>query len=336
MSHWHNKHKTAGTLLLEWVIALALSLFLSGLLVRLFQQTLTDRLAGEGRFAAVMTAATTARLLHDTLHLQGQLPCGHTTQQLNLVRHGSNTYWLNLFQQPVQIHAADSLQAKQIRRLGDRPGMRALGSDVLVTLNLEFPTAVRHHDTVRGTLTLDAPLNLAVGDFAVVCDDQLSVLFQITAMPTPQQVVWHNGLIFPGNCALQFDPQHPCAPQTAYRFSSGALLARLQPVTWFIGHSHTRKQRSLFRERLTLTHSNHRVFASMRREEMVTGVELLRAKRLPSDQLPQRRLDLGFVTAAYRRQPWSSDPVHLLGDDVSHWLSNAQWFYLSHEISLAR
>ncbi len=323
----------AGTALLEWILASLLGIFLIVALERLFQTIATDHSFREAQSAAIITLAVTEQTVSKRLHLSTALPCGNTPGQINLVNDGSALYWLDLFASAKQIHPYDSEEASAIRRLGTAAGERAAGSDVLVILAAQQPIRVVTHNVEEGILVLAEASLLRPGEFAIVCDPQVTALFQITRQfDQGQRLAYRGGGVSPGNCANDFDINRPCAPNTAYIFSDHALLTVFEPAVLFVGQSHHPGRRSLYRERLSLTQSGDgNIRAGMRREEIIEGVEILRARSL-SDNV----VDFGIVAAApLPVADLTPASVHLLGRDVTSWLSDHGSLYDVTEFSVA-
>lgn len=327
------KRRTAGTALLEWIVAAALGVFLMSVLVRLYQVTMSGYYFSEARFEALATAAATERLLHKLLHHTAGWPCGHTPHQVNLVNSGESTYWLDVFRRPLQIHAYDSAAAASIRPLGTAAGERAAYSDVIVAMNLSLPVAVNAHIPNQGKLELAESLSLERGEFVMICDYKVSVLVQVTDTASGGRHIFYTGAaVIPGNCASRIDPLHGCVPQTSYQFGPGAVAAAFEPVVLFVGRAQSSSGNALYREQLTLVPAAAYVRASMRRKALIEDVDLLLVQRLPGYDA----LDVGIVIAPQNAPVVPAHSTHLLGARVDTYLTTSGHYHLSHEFTIAR
>ena len=319
-------------LLLEWLLASALGIFLILALGRMFQSSAAAHAWQRAQSDTAAVLSIGKQTLVRRLHLSMALPCGNTPGQVNLVNGGTSQYWLDLFARPRQVHAHDSAAAAAIHPLGHGSDGRAAGSDVLVVLAARQPLRVVAHDVAAGTFALAEASPLRPGQFAIVCDAQLTVLFQVMRQfDEGRRVTYHGSGVTPGNCARSFDADHPCAPRTAYAFADHALLALFEPTVVFVEESRQRNRRLLYHKYLSLTESGGLVHARMRREEIVGGVEVLRARLLHDTAM-----DIGLVAAAPAPAiNLESVRVYLLGDDVTAWLRDHARLHAVTEFSVA-
>lgn len=320
-------------ILLEWLMASALGIFLLLLLGQMFQDSTVSHSLRRAQSDAIAALLISERLIVSHLHLGTALPCGSTPEQVNLVNGGNSLYWLDLFARPRQIHAYDSAAAAAIHPLGSGSGGRAAGSDVLVVLTARQPVRVVAHDVMSGTFALSAASALEPGQFAIVCDAQLTGLFQVMQQSDKGRLLTYRGSgVTPGNCAGDFDAANPCAPRARYRFADHALLAAFEPVVLFVEESRQRGQRLLYRRYLSLTRAGGHIHAGMRREEIIGGIEILRARLLDNTAM-----DVGIVAAAAPVPAAGPGPasVYLLGDDVTAWLRDNVSLHVVTEFSVA-
>ena len=322
-----------GTALFELMLALGLGTILIAAAITSYQHIIRQYQVSENQFTTLTTSMIIESIIDNDLHAAVGQPCSGATRFANIVTNGETTYWLDLFNRPLQIYDGNDPAAEAIRRHGSQSGDRVTNSDLLVALTVQMPTALTHHNIAHGYFDLLSPLAFEAGGFAVVCDQQVAVLFQITKVSNAGQRLSYVGdNVSPGNCASRFDPDSPCATHAAYRFSSGTLVAPFRPQVLFVGVSPDPKQYSLYRERLSLYHYGSLTKSLMRREEIIPGVVVLKARSVAANNLP-RGLDIGLLVAGQHPANQPSPPKRLLGEALTT-LPN-RWWLFNHEFSVA-
>ena len=327
--------RTSGVSLLEALLASALGALLLVALLNLYQRGFTMHLFAESRAELAETLLTAEHILADELHLAGGSPCDPGDARFNLVDSGAAMPWLRLFTEPVRI--ADG---------------GVSGSDELTVLKTGAPVPLAGHDPVRAEFALTHAAGFKRGGLAVVCDDSVSVLLQITRTASAGHILGydHDARVRPGNCVSPF-ASAGCGPEN-HRFTSDALIAPYEPVVFFISDSDTR--RSLYRRRLVIVNAAGSVTARLQSEEIIEGIALLHARagaedasgrvRLTRDPAGARRvvmLDVGLVAVARERNADTlpDEPLHLFGKAVGDALPGdaaaANRLMTGHEFSVA-
>ena len=319
--------RAAGITLIETLFASTLGAGLLIVLLHLYQGGMAMHALAESRAELAETTFIAERIVADELRHAGQLPCGPHGTRHNLVRAHHTTPWLRLFAEPVQLAA------------GGVPG-----SDELTVLKTGAPVAVVDHDPARAELTLTHAADFERGDLAVVCDDDVTVLLQITDDGGRTLGYGHDARVRPGNCALPFIAGG-CGPEN-HRFKPGALAAPYEPVVFFTRDLGTRH--SLYRKRLALRNSGGNRIASLRSEEIIEGIPLLRASvgivdasgrvsltRGPVSTGQAVIIDVGLAAIARGNNTGGRPraPLHLLGEPIDMIAGNR--LLSTHEFSVA-
>ncbi len=307
--------RTLGITLIETLLASTLGALLLIALLSLYQRSLATHAFAESRSELADTLFIAERILTDELHLAGRLPCGQSGVTANLVRTHQTTPWLHLFTAPVQITAS-----------------AVPGSDELIVLKTGAPVPLVDHDPARAQFTLTHAADFERGDIAVVCDNDVTVLLQITNDHGRVLGYGHNARVRPGNCASPFGGGD-CGPDN-HRFDKGAVVAPYEPAVFFIADTDT--GRTLSRKRLVSADSSNGAAARLLTERMIENLILLRVYagiadsagriRLTHGPLNTRQailLDVGLAATARERNVETppDELLHLLGEPVDALLS---------------
>ena len=328
-----NAKRTGGVTLIETLLASALGALLLVALLGLYQRALSHHAFAESRMEVAERLFTAERILSDELQFVGNLPCGQGGARFNLVHTHQTTPWLRLFEAPVQISPA---------RRGDE----------LMVLKTGLPVALVDHDLARAQFTLTHAANFERGNLVVVCDNDFTLLLQVTNDAGRTLGYGPDTRVRPGNCAAAFTAAG-CGPEN-HRFMQGALVAPYEPVVFFI--SDTGATPSLSRKRLVNTNTTHGVHARLFTESLIQDLVWLRVQagiansatplarvlmtRRPPAHFGNRRpisLDVGLIATAQQNKlkPLPDRSLHLLGEPVGTLPDVSQRWLDTHEFSIA-
>lgn len=308
--------------MIETLLAAALGAVILTALLTLYQRGVAGHAFAASRNALTEKIWTIDRLFADELHLTDGSFCRPDATTFNLVNHSLTETWLRAFDQPVQIT-----------------------DDSMTVLKTGIPVPLESHDTDRARLTLTHAAPFERGGLLVVCDDEVSVLLQITHTANGKRTFGYapDASVHPGNCNSPFAVDG-CGPE-GYRFLAGALVAPYRPVTFFIAATGDRAP-ALHRRQLVITNTaGGDAIARLLSEEIAENVIALKARagvtaaagQIALTQNPQTGevvlLDIGFVagidTGTFAML--SNKPLHLFGETVA--LPAGQLF-ASHELSV--
>lgn len=317
----------SGAILLEWLLAIASGVFLSVLMIKLYQNLLLQDSLHQTQFDTLSQLVVAEQLLSHKLHLTTAWPCGDTPQKINLLNKTKQFRWLDIANTH-KVYPHNSAAALALKAYGKQAGDRVPGSDVVFVLNARFPVRIKHHHTKDKTFELTAAAAVQRGAFAVICDAEVSALFQVTSVRAHGHILsYQNKRVSPGNCAKAFSLSHSCSKRNAHVFSNDALFAVLRPVIFYVGHSHSKGQRALFQRNLVLVNrAGGKVQAQMLAEELVQGIALLRGRSLAS-----HILDLGLISGSRgsNHKLFNQNTLTLFGEDVASWLQPDRFYVLA-------
>ena len=331
--------RNGGVTLLETLFASAIGALLIVALLGLYQRGVSQYAFAENRLTLNETLVTAERIFSNALLYRGGLPCESSGAYFNLVRTHAAEAWLKLFTAPVRVGPGTASNA-------------VADSDEVTILKTGSPVLLEDHDPVAGTLTLSHAAEFKRGGLAVVCDDDTTVLLQITDDNGRTLGYGDDPDVRPGNCAAAF-LSGGCGPEN-HRFGSGAVVAPYEPVVFFVARSGDRH--ALYRKRLIVSSAGGGRTAKLRAEEMLDGIALMRVHagvedsgarvrlmRGPPSSRPTRVLDIGLV--AYAREPNTRlaadilppQPIYLLGEPVGAVLANSTLdaLFAAYEFSMA-
>ncbi len=324
---FHKTCRDSGTVLLEWLFAIVGSIFLLAILVQLYQTLFSQDLLSRTHFTTLNTLVTAEQTLARRLHLASAWPCGDTPRKVNVLNRSKQFDWLD-WHQTHRVHPHNSKTAQSLRASNETASSRVAGSDVITVLNASFPTYLAHHNKKKYTFTLQQKINIERGALAVVCDTNTSMLFQVTrVLDNGYTVAYYNTNTAPGNCPNPWDKKSRCYSLYRHSFSSSSLIAILQPSIWFVGHSHSDGQRSLYWRKLVLANRKGRgVEARMLAEELLPGVALLRGLSLAPNIL-----EVGLVVGIENlsEKILEQKQLKLFEQDVLPWLEPNHFYSLS-------
>ena len=243
-----------GVTLIETLLAAALGTVILTALLALYQRGVMSHAFAASRSALTEKIFIIDRLFADELHVTGGSVCRANATAFNLVNRSSAENWLRPFDRPVQI---------------------ADGS--VTVLKTGIPTALESHDIAKAQLTLTHAAPFERGGLLVVCDNNISVLLQITRTANGKRTFGYapDVGVQPGNCGSPFGVGG-CGPED-YRFDAGALVAPYRPVSFFIATTDGRAP-ALRRRRLVIANTaNGTATARLLSEEVAENVVALKA-----------------------------------------------------------
>lgn len=299
---------TSGITLVETLLASALGAVILASLLALYQRGATGHAFAESRATLARKVFVTNYLLSDALHSVGGSICPADNATFNLIRNHRSTDWLRLFDRPVQIAENH---------------VRVLGTDT--------PVPLESHDIDRAKFTLAQATPFDRGELFVICNDEVSVLLQVTGTLDSKRSFSYepSTLVRPGNCNAPFSDKG-CGPEN-YRFAPGALVAPYRPTSFFVRAGDGRTT-SLHRKRLIIANTSGGIAsARLLAEEVVENIVALRAVagvKISPDRVrmtlnPQAGkvifLDVGFVAATDARAIGATPDTnpHLFGEPVA-------------------
>ena len=114
--------------------------------------------------------------------------------------------------------------------------------DSVTVLKTGVPAPLGSHDVDNTRFTLMHAAPFERGDLLVVCDDEISVLLQITRTANGKRTLATGPAagVRPGNCDSPFAVDS-CGPE-GYRFNAGALVAPYRPVSFLSRHGSPRSR----------------------------------------------------------------------------------------------
>lgn len=133
--------------------------------------------------------------------------------------------------------------------------------------------SVQLHDVANAQFTVTTTPLLNPLDIAIVCDDTLSAIFQVSSVDTVNNFINHNTAGAPLNCTENFGFANPfvCAAAVARTFASSSMIMRFESVAWFVAPSADDSSvKSLYRAAL--------VGANQVNEEVLFGVSDLQLR----------------------------------------------------------
>lgn len=163
------------------------------------------------------------------------------------------------------------------------------------------------HDVVTNTFTVRQAAPFAERRPVVVCDGDSSALLQLSAVVdnAPSQQLGYGGA--PLNCSNFLGLVGPqCNAASNKTFTAGAIVARWEPVYWFIGNSDNGNTRSLYRVRIdrAAVGAVSPAFINETRE-MIRDVQDMQIDYLTRDRTNGGMLANDWVTAAAFNGQWS-------------------------------
>lgn len=238
-----------GFSLVELMIAMVLGLVLLGGVIGLFLSNQNTARATADMSNLQNSVRLTFQLLSQDIRSAGFAGCNNSPRVVSVIEVGGVTpAWAN-WVGGIQGFAADAQGNESIRLM--------YGSGVSNSVNTHAPPV----------FTLSAAPNLGAGDIAMICDDSLSSIFQVSAVGATTLSHATAGTL---NCSADLGIDFPfvCANPRGRFFSADAMIMRFESVRWFIAPS-TRNNaiNALFRESI--------VAGQVVAEEVLAGIASL-------------------------------------------------------------
>ena len=270
--------RVKGFSLVELMIAMVLGLVLLGGVIGVFLSNQNTARATNDLSNLQNSVRLTFQLLSQDIRSAGFAGCNNSPRVVSIIEVGGATpQWAN-WVGGIQGFAADAQGNESIRLM--------YGSGVSNSVATHAPPV----------FTLSAAPNLAAGDIAMICDDTLSSIFQVSAVgaTTLSHAASGAGTL---NCTADLGIDFPfvCANPRGRFFAADSMIMRFESVRWFVAPSlRNNAVNALFRESL--------VAGQVVAEEVLAGVASLNfAYQLdgqPFGPVPfDPALDMGFVVA---------------------------------------
>lgn len=237
-----------GVTLTELLIALMLGILLLGGVLGVYLSNQTTARTTEDLSNLQNRSRLAFQVMSYDLRSAGFLGCNNAERVVSVVQvAGASPVWLN-WQGGLMGFAADAANNESIRL------MYAAG---------QSSSVVTH---APPTFTLKQPPELVVGDLALVCDETLTSIFQVSNINVNELSHAQAGL----NCSadLGFNNPFVCATARPRVYPADAMVLRFESVRWFVAPSQVDANfNSLFREII--------VAGAPVQEEVLFGVERL-------------------------------------------------------------
>ncbi|CAM3732253.1 PilW family protein [Rheinheimera salexigens] len=221
--------RTAGFSLTELMIAMVLGLLILGGVLGVFMANQTTSRVNSSLSEVQNTARIAFQLMSKDIRSAGFSGCGNPVRVVNVLN--SAQPWADW-----------------------NEGIRGLSSPV-AAINTVTPTvgteairlmyasgassSVNSHDTGNAEFTLTAAPTLNPLDIAIVCDDVLTSIFQVSAVNAGASTLTYKAPAAPLNCTenLGFLVPFNCATAPVRTFPSTAMIMRFESVAWFVAPS---------------------------------------------------------------------------------------------------
>lgn len=220
--------RQAGFSLTELMIAMVLGLLVLGGVVGVFISNQTTSNVNASLSELQNTARIAFQLMSKDIRSAGFKGCGNPTQLVNVLNSAEPwAVWndgIQGFSSPVvAINGVTPTPGTEAIRL-----MYAGGTS----------NSVQLHDTANAQFTLtDSPVVNAL-DIAIVCDDTLSAIFQVSSIDAVNNFINHK-VTAPLNCTENFRFANPfiCAAAGPRNFGGNSMIMRFESVAWFVAPS---------------------------------------------------------------------------------------------------
>jgi len=255
-----------GATLIELMIALVLGLLVvaaaSGLFLsnkRLYGSTETVNRIQENTRVAF-------EIMSRDIREAGATPCGSSSKIVNQLTTRGSPWWQDYFARGLRGYGSDAAPGTAT---GSGVAQRVAGTDAIDLYSAnDGDYAVVEHKNPSATLDLNHNGDLAAGDIAMVCNQEYSLIFQITGL-NAKGVLHNGGSGTPGNCGSEFQfeeipaggkcagasaPNGYCmmgstSAQCVLASAEPASLSRIDAYRWYVGNN-SRGGTSLYRARM--------------------------------------------------------------------------------------
>lgn len=259
-----SNNKQAGFTLVELMIALAIGLFMTGVVATLYlnmrssfrYQEEFGRLQESGRFAM--------EAISRDIRMAGYNGCGSITDFANVVNGGATSPFLNFAAPIIGYEGGVSTFPAAIVSAGVVAGTDAI---ILLGVDSSSELVVQSHNPPSAQIDTNTH-SIPAGEILLITDCSHSTVFQMTgpASATKTNVVHNTGTGSPGNCTKYLGAS--CPSSKSYQYKPGASLLRIYSNAYFIAPSSSGSSRSLWS--MSMSGQTTGVSAA---KELVAGVE---------------------------------------------------------------
>ncbi|KAA2283914.1 PilW family protein [Arenimonas fontis] len=250
----------------------------------------------------------------------GGNPCSASAPVINQMTSGGNDWWANWGDGIRGYSGADAMPGTVAGMgvFGTGVGQRVAGTDA-VEINSALGGGIRVVDHAQPSAVVQVTNqgDIQEDDILVICNMDYSFIFQVTALPSSNQIQHNSGTSL--NCAQEFQYENPCTGTGAsgafgYCFVPGATpsaqcdgfgrgpayVARVGSVRWYVGNN-ARGGRSLYRATISNRSNTNTPDTLHEVYEVVEGIEDLTVTYLEAGEntytAPAGVADWGQVVA---------------------------------------
>lgn len=249
MNRWRHARREAGFSLIELMVTIIIGMLIVLAVLNLFLASTRTHKTTENLSRIQENARIAFELMAFDLRQAGGTPCGRLTKVANVINTSTAMPWFT-----TGVRGYESNQSIG----GTSAGNRSDGTDAL-TYGLASSTgvAVENHEAGNSAqFKLNTTAHgLVDGDIAMICDNNLAAILQITNVNDSTRTVVHNtgNSVNPGNCVKKLVPDTTCAdtavtssasaPDTCgviesgsyYEFCKNSVLVKYESALWFVG-----------------------------------------------------------------------------------------------------
>lgn len=231
-------------------------------------------------------------LMSRDLREAGGNPCSSASVIVNQLSSGGNDWWAN-WGNGIRGYDGDDAMGGTVAGMGvfgTGVGQRVLGTDA-VEINSALGGGIRvtNHSTPSAVVQVSSQGDIVDQDVLVICNMDYAFVFQVTGLPSTNQLQHNSGTSL--NCAQEFQYDEPCTGTGAsgafgYCFVPGATpsaqcvgssnspayVAKVGSLRWFVGNN-ARGGTSLYRAIVTNRGTTNNPDTLLENIEVVEGVE---------------------------------------------------------------
>lgn len=233
----------------------------------------------------------------------GGNPCSASAPVINQMSSGGNDWWANWGDGIRGYAGADAMPGTVAGMgvFGTGVGQRVAGTDA-VEINAAVSGGIRVVDHAQPSAVVQVTNqgDIQVNDILVICNMDYSFIFQVTGLPSTNQIQHNSGTSL--NCAQEFQYESPCTGSGAsgafgYCFVPGATpsaqcdgfgrgpayVARVGSVRWYVGNN-ARGGTSLYRATISNRSNTNTPDTLHEVYEVVEGVQDLTIQYLEAGE----------------------------------------------------
>lgn len=233
----------SGLSLVELMIGMTLGLFIIGGVISIFVTNQQAARATESLSRIQESSRIAFELLARDLREAGSNACSTSNRIVNVLNGppawsdwGAQSGILGYntdaaFNTAFPAQATGTTTARHITNTDAITVMSSVGTGL--TIDQPSPAAATFH------VNKSTDGIVAAGDILMVCDYEITTIFQMTGPNAPNPTVVHNtGAGTPGNCTKGLGFPRDCSnPGNPHDFAPNAQIVRFQSATWYIGAS---------------------------------------------------------------------------------------------------